>query len=222
MWFDTGSFTYQYYDGDGALANYYYLAKQVQYHWSDWTTAVPASGTEYETKTQYRSRSINHESVYSDWGVWTSNGSTPIQQTDLREVRTIAHDAVTETLYNYKRYQYLNKSDGKYYVSYGTNWADSYGYSGSWQYRGWGEKLPFYMNYDNVADAYGTKADHWWYEETKQNEITAAYTEYQYRTRTISTNTTYGNWLNWQDDTIQGSDELQVETRILYRVKIPE
>lgn len=222
IWIDTGSVSYAYIEGRDCSANYYCLGSPVSEVWSGWLTELPSDAIEYETKTQYRSRSLNHENVYSDWGAWTSNGSTAIQQSDLCEVKTTEHAAVTETVYNYKRYRYYNSSDGKYYVSYGTNWANNHNYSGSWEYRGWGAKLPFYKNYDNTADAYGTESDHWWYEETKQNVIAAAYTEYQYRTRTVSLNTIYGNWLNWQDDAIQGSDELQVETRTLYRVKIDQ
>ena len=224
VWFDTGSFTYQYYDGDGALANYYYLANQVQYHWSDWTVAVPASGTEYESKTQYRSRSVSTETVYSDWGSWVSNGTTPIDSTDLRDVKTVAHPEQMKTVYTYNHYKYKYTPKNEWRYSYVDNSGNSWSTQGSWEYV---ESDTPYRQYATVAkdgyDGWRDGSDYPWFNQgTKQVTTAEAYTEYLYRTRTANSVTNYGGWSDWTDSTITGTASLNVETRTVYRIKLYE
>ena len=221
-WIDTGSMTYAYYDGDGGTANYYYLADQVEYSWTDWSTTPPAEGVECQSKTQYRSRDVSTESSYSDWSGWVSNGTTAIEGNDLREVKTVAHAAQTKTVYTYDHYKYYHTTNKAWYYSYADTSGNSWSSQGKWEYAQSDTPYTQYKwassdGYDGWRDSAQTP---WFHQATKQVTTAAAYTEYQYRTRTIITNTAYGEWSEWQDYAIDEADNLEVETRVVYRAKV--
>ena len=196
-----------------------------------WST-TPPEGL-YITKTQYRGRVREtaqgtsptmdgwtlYDQVAGAWGDWISNGQTAISAETDREVRTVSHAAVTATTsYKYRRYKYVNTSDGKTYLTYGSNWATSHGYSGTWEYKEVtvSDRLSPYNVYDGVQ-SYGVKGNFWFYEEPVVTTQTPAWTEYQYRTRTRTYYfCRYGSWSDWQDDPLTASDALDVETRTLY------
>ena len=71
--------------------------------------------------------------------------------------------------------------------------------------------------YDGWRDSSSTP---WFHQGMTQVTITNAYTEYRYRTRTTSQQTTYGEWSEWSDAVVEGSDTLDVETRTVYRTKV--
>ena len=220
-WFDTGSMKMEYFYGDGGTANYYCLVGQAEYRWSDWTTATPAGGTEYESKTQYRGRSVSSQTVYSDWGSWVSNGTTAIDSNDLRDVRTIPHAAQTKTVYTYDHYKYYNTSNNNWYFSYADTSGNSWSSQGRWEYAESDTPYSQYKwassdGYDGWRDGSSTP---WFHQGTKQVTISNAYTEYQYRTRTTSQENIYGEWSDWSDNTLTPTDSLEVETRTLYRTK---
>lgn len=187
--------------------------------WSDWTTAAPSPDVKYQKGTQYRSRSISTQTVYSDWSDWISNGTASITANDLREVKTVNHAAVTKTIYNYNRYKYKNAS-GTTYLSYSDGYANSNGFSGAWEYHSSETKLPNYKVYDGSHQAYGTSSSFWFNETKTTQTVIAAYTEYQYRTRTSSEETVYGNWSSWGTAAISPSSSIQVETRTVYRTLV--
>ena len=222
IWIDTGSVSYGYVEGQDCSANYYCLGSQVGEAWSGWLTKLPSDTTDYETKTQYRSRSISSQNVYSDWGNWVSNGTTPIDATDLRDVKTVAHAAQTKTVYTYNHYKYYNTSRSAWMYSYVDNSGNSYSTQGSWEYV---ESDTPYSQYSWAADS---GYDGWrdgsnipWYNQgTKQVTTANAYTEYLYRTRTVNSVTNYGAWSEWSDTAISETAALDVETRTVYRTKL--
>ena len=205
---------------DESLAREYALANGITFvpiwSWSEWTTSIPEEGTESQSKTQYRCRTVGTQTVYSDWGAWQSNGSTPISKTDLRDVRTVEHAAVTKTIYHYNRYRYKNAS-GTTYFSYADGYANANGFSGSWEYYNSETRLAKYKVYDGSHQAYGNSSSFWFNETTTTQTVSAAYTEYQYCTRTVSEETVYGSWSVWGDDAILPADNIEIEDRTVYR-----
>ena len=191
--------------------------------WSDWSTdAVEADETtEVETITQYRSRSISSNTVYSAWSNWISNGATPINTTDLREVQTVAHAAQTKTVYTYDHYKYYNTSKSAWYYSYADTSSNSWSSQGKWEYAESDTPYTQYSwasssGYDGWKDSSSTP---WFHQSTTQVTVVAAYTEYQYRTRTVGQETTYGEWTDWSETPVAATDDLAMETRVLYRYR---
>ena len=208
------------------LACLFVLAGSAAAEWSE----TPPDAV-YVTKTQYRSRAMETmasevpeaegwtllEEVPGPWGDWISTGTEPVEEALDREVKTVPHAAVTEvTGYSYKRYRYYNSSDGSYYLTYGSSWATSHGYSGAWQYKTTASRLAKYKVYDS-NQSYGAAGDFWFFETVNTREVTPAWTEYQYRTRSRSyVLMRWLGWSAWQDEPIAAADGLEVETRTLY------
>ncbi|MBQ8162162.1 MAG: hypothetical protein IJ083_15665 [Clostridia bacterium] len=191
--------------------------------WSGWTEDYREvdDNTQVESKIQYRSRSKSVDDVYGDWSGWVSNGSTPISGTDQREVKTVSHAAQTKTVYTYDHYKYYNTSKSAWYYSYADNSANSWSTQGKWEYAQSDTPYTQYSwassaGYDGWRDGSQTP---WFHQGTKQETVVAAYTEYQYRTRTLNQETVYGNWSEWSDSVVTGNDSLDVEIRTVYRYR---
>ena len=196
---------------------------------AEWLTNAPDAV--YVTKTQYRFRNrITKEStvvaedgwelyreVPGAWSDWISNGTTYMSGSVDCEARTIAHPEVTAvTGYSYSRYIYYNSSVGKNYLTYGENWANSHGYSGHWEYTTVSSPLPHYKQYDGVQ-AYGTSSGFWFYETENRTVTQAAYTEYQYRTRSRTyVLSQWTEWSEWSDQAATVNEDTEVQTRLLY------
>ena len=194
------------------------------------TTIKGSLGTDWEY--------IDYDTTttYGAWGSWSAWSRTAYTKSETMDVdsRTIA--ATYKTQYHYSRFIGQSSSSGYWYAypwATGicqlydeTGWLDSalpeewdgefYGYgrgydsSGSFQYRGNGQRW-----------------DIWWYNpETRQAVATNAYTEYRYRTRTKTVTTTYnyrravwGDWSEWKEesewdpDDIVSSSTRQVQSR---------
>lgn len=197
----------------------------------EWST-TPPNGVSV-TKTQYRYRTkifetgsqptmegweLDHEEVGA-WGDWISNGAAVIEAAIDREVRTIPHAAVSQvTGYQYSRYKYVNSANGNTYLTYGSGYANSMGYWGTWESTTTtaAGRLAPYKVYDGVQ-AYGNSSGFWFYETPVTSVVTPAYTEYQYRTRTRTYHFyQWSGWSDWQDATVSGSSTTEVETRTLY------
>ena len=199
---------------------------------AEWSQTPPDSV--YITKTQYRSRTRETmtsdqpsqegwslaQEVVGNWGEWISNGTNVISSGADREVRIVHHDAVTSiTGYSYRRYKYYNSSNGLYYLTYSQGWADSMGFSGSWEYTtvSAANRLSPYKQYDGVQ-AYGNSGGFWFYETPVTTVAAPAYDEYQYRVRTRSyILSRWTDWSAWQDEAIAASENVEVETRVLYQ-----
>ena len=196
---------------------------------ADWSASIPDAI--YITKTQYRYRTritkestlnnedgwVLYQEVPGAWSNWISNGTTPLAGSIDFEVRTVFHPEVTAvTGYSYSRYKYYNSSNGLNYLTYGENWANAHGYGGSWQYTTVSSPLPEYKNYDGVQ-SYGYASDFWFYPTENRTVTQAAYTEYQYRTRSRTyILSRWTEWSQWQDDPAVSSENTEVETRIMY------
>jgi hypothetical protein len=104
--------------------------KTSTWSWSDWSTSIPASGSEYETKEQYRYRTrettssnssslsgwtqYDESSTWGDYGSWSDWSTSAVSESDSTQVRT-------KTQYRYQYYQTTSET------SYGSwsAWQDT-------------------------------------------------------------------------------------------------
>lgn len=92
----------------------------------------------------------------------------------------------TKMIYHYERYLYWYTEKGYYQASYGSNWATSQGYSGSWQYATSETQWAVDHTTDgrNVYLGEVRGGNKWWYTETTTTEpIYSNVTYYRYRDR---------------------------------------
>ena len=123
-----------------------------------------------ESKSANEAKNDGWESAgtrLGDYGPWSEWSKTKAPEKDGRKFDKPKKvvDSPEKTVYWYKRYRYKNTNDGKYYVSYGSSWANNMGFKGEWQYKSTTEELPFYKNYSDGGKkypGYGTENDHWW------------------------------------------------------------
>ena len=201
----------------------------------EWTTErlSERSGYRIETKTQYRTRgketttstqsSLSGWSLYdqkteygpwSAWSDWLPGSVAVIGAEDIREVenRTVTReDGLFYDLYYYK---YWNATQNAYYYTYSSN-------MGGTKYTATGVPASActpYKSYDG-HQAYSYNGNNLWWIETAY-EKTSFSTEHKERTR--SKVTTYyfyrwGEWSDWRDGTAASDDDMQAETRTLYR-----
>ena len=114
-----------------------------------------------------------------DYGPWSEWSKTKPEKKAERDIET-----EYKIVYWYKRYRYKNTNDGKYYVSYGSSWANNMGFKGEWQYKSTTEELPFYKNYSDGGKkypGYGTENDHWWKADVNLKQGTE-HTEFEVKT----------------------------------------
>lgn len=180
-------------------------------NFSSWSTTKPTGNVIIEKKTQYRSRTITKENVYSDWVTQKSTSTKPTESDTLR---------ITGTWTQYHYYHYCN-----YYYNGGNNWnVDSIPY-GSQSHRHdtyLNQKLPeiSFQDQGNKQAYGGTGASVtsaceynfyiWFY--------AGQTTFYNYQTRTITgTKNVYSDWSSWGDAYKQSNSSLQVESRTVYR-----
>jgi|GEM_PF-3466100 len=216
--------------------------------WTDWTTSnMTGSYDTYETKTQYRSQTTEYTTGssspnYSGWtcyntvphvGNWSGwqNSAVYYVKNDslLREVQTRTIPATYKTQYRYGRWQRTDKywthfcwelgksQQGGYWSKVYTDWSDSQRACTSWH--------KWVCGY-NHSSHIGNEGKYWndyngyYWEETRQVQLTAAYTQYNYRDTTY---TYYFKrtlpWTAWQDAYIGASNNVAVETRTLYRYR---
>ena len=91
-----------------------------------------------EYRTQPIIKTYNYEK-WSDWSEWKYNTSVPSQTTnktvETEQVYRYKDTVSTQTFYHYKRYKYLNMSDGSYRYTYTPAFVtDVLGYPGEWEY----------------------------------------------------------------------------------------
>ena len=136
-------------------------AQKVEYAYT--YTETKESKSANEAKNGWKSAGTR----LGDYGPWSEWSKTKAPEKDGRKFDKPKKvvDSPEKTVYWYKRYRYKNTNDGKYYVSYGSSWANNMGFKGEWQYKSTTEELPFYKNYSDGGKkypGYGTENDHWW------------------------------------------------------------
>lgn len=219
-------------------------------NWTDWTTQNSiGSYNDYETKTQYRyntraytnSTTTNwlsgwehyHTDSYTGgWSSWQNSAISAVDNAALkREVQTQTIPATYKTQYRYGRWKKtsgyvwyhfcydLGKSQqgGTWSTDY-TTWSDSPRTKTKSSYWICGYKHSSHIgNHGTAWDEY--QGGYYW-EESRQVEVTPAYTQYRYRDTTYTHYfRTWNGWSGWQDASVSANSDRLVETRTIYRYR---
>lgn len=212
-------------------------------------TANYDSSDHYDPKTQYRyntrSYTTNNTTNYLDgwehyhtdshtggWSGWQNAAISPVDNAALRrEVQTQVIPATYKTQYRYGRWK---KTSG--YVWY--HFCKELGKSqqgGTWatDYTAWGDsrrtkpaRPSFVCSYSHASHI-GNEGTTWYdyggsyyWEESRQVEVTSAYTQYRYRDTTYTHYfRRWNGWSGWQDAYVDANADRLVETRTLYRYR---
>lgn len=240
----TGAYSKAVSTGITAQTNWYWGG------WSDWTTENRIGNYDsYDAKTQYRyntrSYTTNNTTNYLDgweryhtdsytggWSGWQNAAISPVDNAALRrEVQTQVIPATYKTQYRYGRWK---KTSG--YVWY--HFCKELGKSqqgGTWatDYTAWGDsrrtkpaRPSFVCSYSHASHI-GNEGTTWYdyggsyyWEESRQVEVTSAYTQYRYRDTTYTHYfRRWGGWSGWQDAYVDANADRLVETRTLYRYR---
>lgn len=205
--------------------------------WSDWTTSTPPSGDyDVEKKTQYRYRNkettsstayplddwtmVNSDSYYTDWGDWSGWSASAVSESDTRQVETKWVEPTYRTLYNYNRYNEYNYATAgrRGWNGPAVGWWGGH-YCQYYEEYGWTASPLAYTGSDSGYNIYEKV---WYNEWTTQEQVTAGYTEYRYRDRSLITTYYYERWEAWSDwssSAVSSSSDRQVETRTVYRYR---
>ena len=205
--------------------------------WSDWTTSTPPSGDyDVEKKTQYRYRDkettsstayplddwtmVNSDSYYTDWGDWSGWSASAVSESDTRQVETKWVEPTYRTLYNYNRYNEYNYATAgrRGWNGPAVGWWGGH-YCQYYEEHGWTASPLAYTGSDSGYNIYEKV---WYNEWTTQEQVTAGYTEYRYRDRSLITTYYYERWEAWSDwssSAVSSSSDRQVETRTVYRYR---
>lgn len=205
--------------------------------WSDWTTSTPPSGDyDVEKKTQYRYRGkettsstayplddwtmVNSDSYYTDWGDWSGWSASAVSESDTRQVETKWVEPTYRTLYNYNRYNEYNYATAgrRGWNGPAVGWWGGH-YCQYYEEHGWTASPLAYTGSDSGYNIYEKV---WYNEWTTQEQVTAGYTEYRYRDRSLITTYYYERWEAWSDwssSAVSSSSDRQVETRTVYRYR---
>lgn len=181
--------------------------------------------TTVEYKYEYRYRDKKEEVKWSDWSNWSTN---KVSATESREVETREEPKQTyKTIYKYKHYicpkpttltpygnatPYDDNCSGGYwdyieseYVfkkgGYSTDVGCNNGYGGY---------------YDHKKYSAMTKKEQCWFQDKKEEvpDKVVNVTEYRYRTKSIDTS--WGDWSDWSSTEYKETDNRQVEVRRVF------
>lgn len=207
--------------------------------WSTWQTSLPSNVTsskyDIENKTQYRKKTretttstnssmsgwtqYDSETSFGDYGSWSSWSNTAVSESDTRQVETKNVAATYKTQYNYSRYTEKTGGHGWNGPTQG-NWGGHY--CQYYQERGWTDAPLEYAWSDSGYSVYGYSGNYWYNQQTRQTQVTAAYTQYRYRDRSKTTTYYYERWSDWSsygDSPISSSNNVKVDTRTVYRYR---
>ena len=158
------------------------------YTLTGWYTASSGGDRVTESTVCTTNTRVYAHWTLNDYGEWSGWSTTVVSGNDNRQVETDVRSEKTgtKTIYNYNRYLYWHSGRGYYMASYGSNWATSQGYSGSWQYVSTESRYSVDHTTDGQNVYYGETRDgnHWWYNESITTEpIYSDVTYYRYRDR---------------------------------------
>ena len=202
---------------------------------SEWTTTkLPEKeGYQVETKVQYRSRNkeftqssqsslsgwtlydTKTETTWGSWSGWTDG--TLVTDSDSIQVETRETEGTTTKYYNLYYYKYWNTKYNKYYYTYSASYATARG-GKKYTVTALASTCTPSKSYSG-HQAYSYNGFDLWWIESAYNVITSGQ---QYRTRTKTETTTYyyykwSDFSEWSDTSVTVGDNIQVETRLLYR-----
>lgn len=156
---------------------------------------------------------------WGDYGEWSNWSNTYIAASDYREVATRQVDATYKTQYYYSRWSQRSDGSGWNGPSKGT-WNGIY--CGYFNERDWSDSPLNYAWSEGEIKVYGIGGDYWYNEETRQVEISPAYTQYRYRERSKTITYYYERWGDWKpclDDSCSSTDNRQVIPHTLYQYR---
>ena len=158
------------------------------YTLTGWYTASSGGDRVTESTVCTTNTRVYAHWTLNDYGEWSGWSTTVVSGNDNRQVETDVRSEKTgtKTIYNYNRYLYWHSGRGYYMASYGSNWATSQGYSGSWQYVSTESRYSVDHTTDGQNVYYGETRDgnHWWYNESITTEaVYSDVTYYRYRDR---------------------------------------
>ncbi|MGN0628537.1 MAG: InlB B-repeat-containing protein [Oscillospiraceae bacterium] len=185
----------------------------------------------------------------SSWSAWSDWQDTAVTADDNCEVETrVVTVTAAHKEYRYGRYVSTSSGydyEGDYYPSGWAHFHQAFYAGGGYktEYTAWSNTQikPTNTNYycwgsnnaaktgKNVSGTYywnrysvSGKTYFW---EASKDVAAVTKTQYQYRTRTDIPEYTFykwSDWSDWSDDAVTGTENLEVQTRELIRVKLPE
>lgn len=191
--------------------------------WSDWILRSPGSEVSasdlvdvgYETRYSHRDKVYTNNYYWGDWSAWQNEA---VEASATREVDTQDIPATYKTQYNYSKYTEYANGNGWSGPSSGS-WGGKY--CSYYQETGWMDSPLAYKEtqwnmgrYDLVVyDGY------WYNEQTRQVEVTPAYTQYRYRDQKNNVTETWSNWSDYDLTPVTASDTREVNTQEYYRYR---
>ena len=203
---------------------------------TDWSAEkLPElAGYTIETKTQFRSRSketttstqptlagwtqYDKKTEYGAWGPWSDwqDGNLFLFNDDeTREIENRNYETSRTRYYDLYYYKYWNTNYNKWYYTYSSSMGGT-----KYTATARADECTKYKSYDGHQAYTYNGHDLWWIERAYEQIKYAS----EHRERTREKVTTYfyyqwGAWSDWKDGTVQPSDDLEVDTRTLYRYK---
>lgn len=155
-------------------------ATVVNQKWTyDLTTNITSDQSYVDGYTLY-----DTTSEWGEYGTWSSWSNTSVSSSDSRQVETKQIAATYKTQYFYDRYS----ASGNAWTSYAKGTYSGY-YCGTYQSTGWLNYRLTVKAYPDGRARYGSygsvNPDYWYNEQTRQVQVTAAYTQYRYRDRSL-------------------------------------
>ena len=192
---------------------------------TDWSETKPAnvtclSKTQYSQRVKQTTTSTTQlsgwtldQTTYGEWSAWSAWSTTAAAKTELQDVETKTTAATYKTVYKYNHYKYWNSQANTYYYSYGSGYASG----GTWEYITLDYPLTAGQVYDGYTSYY-YNGQLWFNQTTEQQQLTAAKTEYRYRTRNkIYHYSRWTEWSAWQEAPLTAGSTTEVRQRTLYK-----
>lgn len=190
---------------------------------------------------------LDSRTIMSDWGSWSAWQDSSVTATDYKEVQTQqVQTAAAYTQYRYGKYVSTAAGKGVDGDSYSKGWGHFHqGYYNTGyelKYSSWSKtktnpttkNFGYWSTNNKVGTGTKSGSKYYWnkyvvsgttYYWQESRTVAATYkTQYRYRTRTDVDQYRYFMWNDWSDWTTTAAtatEELQVQTRTMYRVKLP-
>ncbi len=216
-------------------------------NYSDWMETLPSgvfpeAGYQIESKMQYRTRILNRVAVGGDrkdeylnagyalqeisgdtgaWSDWSRNEIYPSENSMGRtevETRGGTEQSQSYQEWEYYRYTYVNKNNGRTYWTYSRSGAAAYCNS-----QGYRRETRRYRSY--LGNKYVDYDGSWWFDDGLPGNpftiiVSSGYTEYRSRYTTFYYHLVrWSEWSEWSDTPASANADTDVETRVLYRYR---
>lgn len=181
-------------------------AQWTEHEWSDWVTEdqLPSGTIQKDSKQQYRYQ----DKVYSAWSDWGPRTETRESTSELKKEQQITE---------YYWYYDLCQNCGRH-SPYTVCWDCGYSIGANWRVTWLDISKSQGGQFGNTDKVFtGTSQYDRWFYWTDDNGNGDSRTVYQYATRTY----TWGSWSEWSDAYVSSSSTRNVDSRYVYRYKLP-